>query len=201
MIKKFKEFMSKDNNPVDETVEQTDATETNAEETTESVDDTSTAETEEEVQTEPESEVDILKAQVAEQKDKFLRLFAEFDNFKKRAVKEKIEMMSTASRETISAMLPVLDDFDRAKKNADDENSTEPFSEGVNLVYNKLYTVLQQKGLQVMETNGVDFDPEQHEAITEIPNEEMKGKVVDTVEKGYLLNDKIIRHAKVVVGK
>ena len=201
MIKKFKEFMSKDNNPVDETVEQTDTPETNADETTESVDDTSTAESEEEVQTEPESEVDILKAQVAEQKDKFLRLFAEFDNFKKRAVKEKIDMLSTASRETISAMLPVLDDFDRAKKNAEDENSEEPFSEGVNLVYNKLHTVLQQKGLQAMETNGVDFDPEQHEAITEIPNEEMKGKVVDTIEKGYLLNDKIIRHAKVVVGK
>ncbi len=201
MIKKFKEFMSKDNNPVDETVEQTDASEANTAETTESVDDTSNAETEEEVQAEPESEVDILKAQVAEQKDKFLRLFAEFDNFKKRAVKEKIDMLSTASRETITAMLPVLDDFDRAKKNADDENSEEPFSEGVNLVYNKLYNVLKQKGLQEMETTGSDFDPEKHEAITEIPNEEMKGKVVDTIEKGYLLNDKIIRHAKVVVGK
>ncbi len=201
MIKKFKEFMSKDNNPVDETVEQKDAPDANAEGTTESVDDTSTSESEEEVQAEPESEVDILKAQVAEQKDKFLRLFAEFDNFKKRAVKEKIDMLSTASRETIAAMLPVLDDFDRAKKNAEDENSEEPFSEGVNLVYNKLHTVLQQKGLQAMETDGVDFDPEHHEAITEIPNEEMKGKVVDTIEKGYLLNDKIIRHAKVVVGK
>ena len=181
MIKKFKEFMSKDNNPVDETVEQTDSPETN-EEITESVDDTSTTESVDEDQVEPdgepESEVDILKAQVAEQKDKFLRLFAEFDNFKKRAVKEKIDMLSTASRETITAMLPVLDDFDRAKKNAEDENSEEPFSEGVNLVYNKLYSVLQQKGLQAMETTGEDFDPEQHEAITEIPNEEMKGKVV-----------------------
>lgn len=202
MIKKIKDFMSKDNKPVDETIEeQTDTSEVNVDETTASVDDTGANETDEEEQGEPESEVDILKAQVAEQKDKFLRLFAEFDNYKKRAVKEKIDMLSTASRETISAMLPVLDDFDRAKKNAEDESSSEPFSEGVNLVYNKLYTVLQQKGLQAMETNGVDFDPEQHEAITEIPNEEMKGKVVDTIEKGYLLNDKIIRHAKVVVGK
>ena len=111
--------------------------------------------------------------------------------------------MVTAGRDTISVLLPVLDDFDRAKKNAEDENSTEPFSEGVMLVYDKLYKNLEQKGLKAMESTGEEFDPELHEAITEIPapNEEMKGKVMDTVEKGYFLKDKIIRHAKVVVGK
>ncbi len=148
-------------------------------------------------------EVEELNIQLSEQKDKFLRLYAEFDNFKKRTIKEKLEFMNTASRDTLSALLPVLDDFDRAKKNAEDDNSTEPFSEGVMLVYNKIYNVVQQKGLKPMESTGEPFDPEFHEAITEIPapTEDMKGKIIDTIEKGYLLKDKIIRHAKVVVGK
>ena len=141
--------------------------------------------------------------QIAELKDKYLRLAAEFENYKRRTVKEKLSMMGTAARDTLSALLPVLDDFDRAKKNAEDENSTEPFSEGVMMVYNKLTSTLQQKGMKAMESNGEVFDPELHEAITEIPapTEEMKGKVIDTVEKGYYLNDIILRHAKVVVGK
>ncbi|MEM1318722.1 MAG: nucleotide exchange factor GrpE [Bacteroidota bacterium] len=150
-----------------------------------------------------QAEVEELNIQLAEQKDKFLRLFAEFDNFKKRTVKEKIEFMNTAAQDTLAALLPILDDFDRAKKNAEDENSAEPFSEGVMLVYNKLYNTLQQRGLKPMETNGEAFDPEFHEAITEIPapTEDMKGKIIDTIEKGYVLKEKIIRHAKVVVGK
>ena len=150
-----------------------------------------------------QAEVDELNIQLAEQKDKFLRLYAEFDNFKKRTIKEKFEFMNTAAQDTLAALLPVLDDFDRAKKNAEDKNSTEPFSEGVMLVYNKLYNTLQQKGLKPMETNGEAFNPEFHEAITEIPasTEDMKGKIIDTIEKGYLLKEKIIRYAKVVVGK
>jgi molecular chaperone GrpE len=150
-----------------------------------------------------EDELSQLKNENSVLKDKFLRLAAEFDNYKKRTLKEKIEMMKTAATDTVTALLPVLDDFDRAKKNADDENSAETFSEGVSLVYQKLYNILKQKGLEPMETNGQPFDPELHDAITEIPapTDDMKGKVVDTVEKGYMLNDKIIRHAKVVVGK
>lgn len=141
--------------------------------------------------------------EIQELKDKYLRLFAEFDNYKKRTIKEKLDLMKTAAQDTMAALLPVLDDFDRAKKNAEDENSTEVFSEGVNLVYNKLYAVLKQKGLEPMETNGEVFDPELHESITEIPapSDELKGKIVDTIEKGYVLKDKIIRHAKVVIGK
>ena len=144
-----------------------------------------------------------LEQELGEAKDKYLRLFAEFDNYKKRTVKEKLDLISTASRDVISKILPVLDDFDRAKKSSDDESSSETFSEGVTLVYNKLNSLLKSKGLNAMETNGEEFDPELHEAVTEIPapNEEMKGKVIDTIETGYLLNDKIIRHAKVVVGK
>ncbi len=144
-----------------------------------------------------------LKIELAEQKDKFLRLFAEFDNFKKRNVKERLELMKTAAQDTMSALLPVLDDFDRAKAAAEDESNQEPFSEGVMLVYQKLHNTLKQKGLEEMVSTGEAFDPELHQALTEIPapNEELKGKVVDTIEKGYLLKEKIIRHAKVVVGK
>ena len=151
----------------------------------------------------PEAHNDSTQQEIAELKDKYMRLYAEFDNFKRRTAKEKIDLISTASKETIAALLPVVDDFDRAKKTADDPESTENFSEGVKLVYEKLHKILTQKGLQKMESNGEVFDPEFHEAITEIPapTEELKGKVIDTIEAGYFLNDKIIRYAKVVVGK
>lgn len=147
--------------------------------------------------------VEELEKDLSEAKDKYLRLYAEFDNYKKRTVRERIEMMSTAGRDTIASLLPVLDDFDRAKRSAEDEASGEVFSEGVELVYNKLHGIMKSKGVTPMESNGEDFDPELHEAITEIPapSDELKGKVIDTIEKGYLLNEKIIRHAKVVVGK
>ena len=148
-------------------------------------------------------EVDELNIQVAELKDKYLRLFAEFDNYKKRTIKEKVDLMKTAAQDTMSALLPVLDDFDRAKQAAEGDSNVHFDDEGVMLVYNKLYSSLSQKGLQPMESTGEEFDPEFHEAITEIPapTEDMKGKIIDTIEKGYLLKDKIIRHAKVVVGK
>ncbi len=140
---------------------------------------------------------------LAESKDKHLRLFAEFENYKKRSTRERLELMSTAAQSTLTKILPVLDDFDRYKKNAEDDATTEQLSEGVLMVYNKLYKTLEGLGLTPMETTGEVFDPEIHEAITEIPapNEDMKGKIIDTVESGYKLNDKIIRFAKVVVGK
>ena len=131
------------------------------------------------------------------------RLFAEFENFKKRNTKERLELLKTAAQDTLTAILPVLDDFDRAKKAAEADDNIEPFSEGVMLVYNKLKTTLSQKGLTEMETTNEKFDVNIHHALTEIPapTEEMKGKIIDTIEKGYKLNDKIIRYAKVVVGK
>lgn len=145
----------------------------------------------------PVSEVEQLQKQNEELKDKYIRLVAEFENFKKRNFKEKLEMMKNAAQDTMSALLPVLDDFDRAA------NSPEGLSEGILLIHNKLKSILENKGLKPMESTGEPFDPELHEALTEIPapTEELKGKIVDTIEKGYQLNDKIIRHAKVVVGK
>ena len=141
--------------------------------------------------------------ELAELKDKYLRLFAEFDNFRKRTIQEKLDMMKTAAQDTVSSLLPVLDDFDRAKMSAEDPKSKETFSEGVKLVYQKLYSVLESKGLKPMESTGLEFDPELHEAITKIPSpaEDMKGKNIDTIEKGYYLKEKIIRHAKVVIGE
>ena len=150
-----------------------------------------------------EEEIKKLKAENTELKDKYLRLFAEFDNFKKRTIREKMDMMKNAAKDTMSALLPILDDFDRAKKNAEQEGSQETLSEGVGLVYHKLYATLNRLGLEPMDSDGERFDPELHEAITEIPapSEDKKGYIIDTVEKGYKLNGKIIRHAKVVVGK
>jgi molecular chaperone GrpE len=138
----------------------------------------------------------------AELKDKYLRLMADFENYKRRMTRERIEWMNSAARDTMLALLPVLDDFDRAKKVAESEGGAETFSEGVGLIYQKLYNALRAKGLEPMESDGEPFDPELHEAVTEIPApaEEQKGRVIDTIEKGYKLYDKIIRHAKVVVG-
>ncbi|MEZ4909824.1 MAG: nucleotide exchange factor GrpE [Saprospiraceae bacterium] len=146
-----------------------------------------------------EKELETLKIELDESKDKYLRLFAEFDNYKKRTIKERFELMKSAAQETITALLPILDDFDRAKKSADD--GKESFSDGVQIVYNKLFSTLENKGLKKMETNGQSFDPEAHEAITDLPapDPSQKGIIVDTIETGYTLNDKIIRYAKVVV--
>jgi molecular chaperone GrpE len=150
-----------------------------------------------------DGEVDKLKNDLQEQKDKYLRLFAEFDNYKRRTAKERIELIQTAGREVITSMLDVVDDCDRAEKQLQNTNDLDQIREGVQLVFNKLRATLQSKGLQPMESVKKDFDVEKHEAITEIPapTEDLKGKVVDEVTKGYYLNDKIIRHAKVVVGK
>lgn len=154
-------------------------------------------------QMEEESEVENLKAELQEQKDKYLRLFAEFDNYKRRNAKERVELIQTAGKEVITAMLEVLDDCDRAEKQIQKTDDLNQVKEGVQLVFNKLRSTLQSKGLKPMESVNTPFDVEKHEAITEIPvpTKELKGKVVDEVTKGYYLNDKIIRHAKVVVGK
>jgi len=144
-----------------------------------------------------------LKKELEEMRDKYLRLFAEFDNFKKRSLKEKMEMSKRAGSEVLLALLPVLDDFDRAKQNAEDPESEEHFSDGVELVYQKLKQILKQQGLTPMDTEDREFNPEYHDAIADVPveDEKLKGKIIDFIEKGYMLNDRILRHAKVVVGK
>lgn len=148
-------------------------------------------------------QIEALEGEVAELKDKNLRLYAEFENLRKRTAKEKLELMATASKGLIEALLPVVDDIDRAEDAFEKTNDLEAYQQGFALIVQKLHKVLQQQGLQAMESKGKDFDPEWHEAIAEIPapDEALKGKVLDVTEKGYLLNDKIIRYAKVVVGK
>lgn len=151
----------------------------------------------------PVNEVEQLKASLAEQKDKYLRLFADFDNFKKRTAKERLDLLSTAGKDIILSVLPVLDDFERALQAAENAKDVESVKDGMGLIKNKLSNILEQRGLKPIESIGKDFDVELHEAITEIPapTEDMKGKVIDEVQKGYSMNDKLIRHAKVVVGK
>ncbi|MFM2439312.1 MAG: hypothetical protein RLZ16_309 [Bacteroidota bacterium] len=167
------------------------------------IDAVNNAENAPEVETEPISELDQLKADLADQKDKFLRLLAEFENFKRRTAKERIDLIQTAGKDVIVSLLDVLDDCDRAEKQLNTSDDIAVQREGIQLVFNKMRSTMQAKGLVAMESVNKDFNVELHEAITEIPaaNNKMKGKVVDEVTKGYFLNDKIIRFAKVVVGK
>jgi len=146
---------------------------------------------------------ELLKVQneLGEQKDKFIRLYSEFENFRRRTAKEKLEMIQSANEQLLKTLLPVADDFERAEKafRAKDDKDLEGFF----LIYNKFKKTLDQAGVKIMDVKaGSEFDPELHEAITQIPvvDEGLKGKIVDVVENGYLLNDKVIRHAKVVVG-
>jgi len=143
-----------------------------------------------------------LEKQLAEKDDRHLRLFAEFENYKRRSQREKLDLMETAGRKTMMALLPVLDDFDRAQKQAESDDATKQvWDSGVGLIVKKLFKSLEGQGLKPMVSTGEDFDADLHEAITEIPHPDMAGKVVDTTENGYYLNGKIVRHAKVVVGK
>jgi molecular chaperone GrpE len=152
---------------------------------------------------EEESELEKLKAEVEDQKDKFVRKVAEFENFRRRSAKERVELIQTAGKEVITDLLDVLDDCDRAQKQIEKSEDNKDIKDGVLLVFNKLRNILTAKGLKPMQTLHKEFNPDLHEAITEIPapTEDLKGKILDEVVKGYYLNDKIIRHAKVVVGK
>lgn len=150
-----------------------------------------------------ESELEKLRAELAEANDRYLRKVAEFENFKRRNAKERVELIQTAGKDVITGLLEVLDDCDRAQKQLDNTGDSDAVREGVMLVFNKLRSSLTARGVKAMETIGQEFNPDLHEAITEIPapTDDMKGKVIDEVIKGYYLNEKIIRHAKVVVGK
>jgi molecular chaperone GrpE len=150
-----------------------------------------------------EEEIEKLKAEIAELKDKHLRMVAEFDNFRRRNAKERIELVQTAGKDIIQALLVVMDDMDRAAQQLETTTDIKVLKEGISLVFNKFRTIMQQKGLKVMDAVNEEFNPDLHEAITEIsaPSDKMKGKIIDVVAPGYYLNDKLIRHAKVVVGK
>ena len=144
-----------------------------------------------------------IEDQVKEEKDKFLRLFAEFENYKRRTAKERIELFSTASEEVMKSLLPILDDFDRASVEIEKDKDNEIFK-GVLLIKNKLFDSLKSKGLALIEVNkGDEFNADNHEAVTQIPapTKEMEGKIIDVIEKGYKLGEKVIRYPKVVIGK
>lgn len=149
------------------------------------------------------SDIEKKDIEIKELNDKYLRLYSEFDNFRRRTQKEKLELYKTAGEEICKSLLPVMDDFERALKSMEDTQDYESLKSGVDLIYNKLSAALKSNGLETMDANGKDFDSEIHEAITQIPapSKKMKGKVVDVVEKGYTLNEKVIRFAKVVVGQ
>lgn len=148
-------------------------------------------------------ELDEKQKEVDELKDKHLRLSAEFDNYRKRTLKEKAELIKNGAEKTLTAILPILDDFERALKNLEASEETKAMYEGVELIFNKFNKVLNQEGLQVIETKDKEFDTDFCEAIALVPapSEEMKGKILDCVQTGYMLNDKVIRHAKVVVAQ
>ena len=150
-----------------------------------------------------EKEVEKLRNEVALNKDKYIRLIAEFENFKKRTIKEKVEFSKRAGEDIYLTLLPVLDDFERAMKSINSASDVNALKEGVNLIYSKFKSTLEAQGLKEIDSIGTPFNTDLHEAITNIEtnDESMKGKVVDELEKGYFLNDKIIRYAKVVVGK
>lgn len=148
-------------------------------------------------------ELEKANEQIEEQKDKYLRLSAEFDNYRKRTMKEKAELILNGGEKSISSILPIVDDFERALKNMETATDVAAVKEGVELIYNKFMSVLGQNGVKVIVTKEQPLDTDYHEAIAVIPapNEALKGKILDCVQTGYILNDKVIRHAKVVVGE
>lgn len=149
------------------------------------------------------AEIDDLKAQIDKQKDDYLRLMAEFDNYRRRTLREKADLARNGGESCMKAILPVIDDVERAMQAVDSSNDVEALKEGVNLIYSKFRTYLEQNGVKEMETIGVDFDADKHEAIAQIPaaTPEQKGKIIDCTQKGYTLNDVVIRFPKVVVAQ
>jgi len=148
------------------------------------------------------SQVEKMEAEIGELKDKYLRLYADFENFRRRTAKEKLELMGTANEELMKAVLPVVDDFERAMGSFETVTEIAPLKEGVRLIFTKLSKTLESRGLKPMISKGEVFNADIHESITQFPapSEDLKGKVIDEVEKGYFLHDKVIRYAKVVVG-
>ncbi|SDH75078.1 nucleotide exchange factor GrpE [Winogradskyella thalassocola] len=166
---------------------------------------TTTLETEAETQQKDlRSPEEQLQEQLVAEKDKFMRLFAEFENYKKRTTKERIELFKTASQDVVVSMLPILDDFERALSHIEEDKEAEELRKGVLLIYNKLVNTLEQKGLSKIEVRQGDlFNADHHEAVTQIPapTDDLKGKIIDVVERGYKLGDKVIRFPKVVIGQ
>lgn len=176
---------------------------TQAESSSDTIEETTESSKKKDSKKNKKSELIEWQEKAAELNDKFLRLYSEFDNYRKRTAREKIEMSKTASEDVISELLPVLDDFERAIKSTEESTDCEAVKEGMNLIYNKFIGILDKKGLKPIEAIGQDFDTDFHEAITYIPapSDDLNGKVIDEVEKGYTLGEKVIRYTKVVIGQ
>lgn len=177
----------------------------NAEETTGMAEGNTSCEENEEQSTEltPEERITVLEAELEKEKKEYMFLMAEFDNFRKRTIKDKADLIKNAAENAMRNILPIIDDFDRAIQANASSDDIAALREGVELIYNKLIKYLESNGVKEMNTTGEDFDADIHEAVTTFPapTEDMKGKIIDTVQKGYSINDKVLRHAKVVVGQ
>ncbi len=196
--------INENNRPADEAAENMDSlnNEGNAPEVEDVAPDAETVEDAREVDS-LESKVEELQAQVEKEKKEYLFLMAEFDNFRKRTLKEKSEIIRNAGENVLKGLLPIMDDFERGIKAAEQSDDSAAMKEGITLIYNKLKKFLAQNGVKEIDPDDDTFDTERHEAISvvPVPDESMKGKILDTVEKGYMINDKVLRHAKVVVGQ
>lgn len=150
-----------------------------------------------------QNELDEARAEIEKEKKEYLFLMADFDNFRKRVLKEKADIIKNAAERVLQGLLPIVDDFERGLAAVADASDAESIRKGMELIYNKLIKYLQSQGVKAMETDGADFNPDFHEAIATIPapSDDLKGKVLDTTQKGYMLNDKVLRHAKVAVGQ
>ena len=190
----------KKHNKVTENIEKEQA-KTETQDTTETVD--SSATEEKDAVQEEANPIELLEAQVAELKDKYLRQVAEFDNYRKRTLKEKTELILNGGEKVMTALLPVMDDFERALESFNKSSDVDALREGVTLIFEKLVKTLESQGLKAIEAVGQDFNTDFHEAIAMIPatNDDEKGKVIDCVQTGYMLNEKVIRHAKVAIGQ
>ena len=196
--------INENNRPADEAAENMDSlnNEGNAPEVEDVAPDAETVEDAREVDS-LESKVEELQAQVEKEKKEYLFLMAEFDNFRKRTLKEKSEIIRNAGENVLKGLLPIMDDFERGIKAAEQSDDSAAMKEGITLIYNKLKKFLAQNGVKEIDPADDTFDTERHEAISvvPVPDESMKGKILDTVEKGYMINDNVLRHAKVVVGQ
>ena len=203
--KHFKKENSKENN--EEFVDIEDINATPAEEALENGEKSEAEDLASEAETEVadslEKQVEELKGQVEKEKKEYLFLMAEFDNFRKRTLREKSELIKNAAESVFKGLLPIVDDFERALKASENAEDPQPIREGMELIYKKLKKYMEQNGVKEMSPDEKEFDADRHEAISAVPvpDEEQKGKILDTVEKGYTINDKVLRHAKVVVGQ
>lgn len=150
-----------------------------------------------------QNELDAARAEIEKEKKEYLFLMADFDNFRKRVMREKADLLKNAGERVISGLLPIVDDFERGLAAAAEAKDAEAVRQGMEMIYQKLVRYLESQGVKAMDSNGTDFDPDLHEAIATVPapTPEQKGKVLDTTQKGYMLNDKVLRHAKVAVGE